>query len=65
MLGGISGDQSKLAALKRLIERDGLRADASLFWHGSAGSGAPTVPSSIERVFETIPAQLERDFDWD
>jgi Domain of unknown function (DUF4279) len=65
MLDGLSVDQSKLSALQGLMHRDGLQADASLFWHGSAGASMPTVPSSIERVFEAIPARLERDFDCD
>jgi hypothetical protein len=65
MLNGFCEDQAKFAALQRLMDRDGLQADASLFWHGSAGASLPTVPSSLAHVFEAIPAPLHCDFDTD
>jgi Domain of unknown function (DUF4279) len=55
----------RLAAFRQLMERDGLKADASLFWHGSAGAQEPEIPHDIEQVFDAIPAHLERDFDRD
>ncbi len=65
MLDGFCEDQAKLTALRRLMDRGGPQADASLFWHGSAGTSLPIVPSSLAHVFEAIPAPLHCDFDTD
>ena len=65
VLDGLSQDQPKLAALRQLMDRDRLQADASLFWHGNAGASFPTVPSGLAHVFEAIPAPLHCDFDTD
>ena len=60
----LDGPQT-LTALRHLMQEKGLKASASLFWHGRAGAREPTIPPDIESAFDAVPAPLERDFDID
>ena len=62
---GSSEDLRQVTELRELMDRDGLEASASLFWHGGPGAQEPAIPQSVERTIEAIPAQFERDFDKD
>lgn len=52
-------------AVRRVMQRDGIEADVSCFWHGQPGAEPPSIPADIAAVFAELPAQIELDFDTD
>ena len=58
-------DPGRKGRVERLMLQDGLEADVSCFWHGSAGAIYPTVPDFAVEFFAQLPARLETDFDTD
>jgi hypothetical protein len=54
-----------IAALRQLLEQDGLEADVSCFWHGRAGAEKPLVARFAADAFARLGASLETDFDTD
>ena len=59
------GRDDHIAALRDLMARDGLEADVSCFWYGSAGARSPQIPAFARDVFARLPATIETDFDTD
>jgi Domain of unknown function (DUF4279) len=59
------GREARLLYLRDLMNRDGLEADASCFWHGKRGARAPEIPAEVTATFSRLPATLEIDFDTD
>jgi hypothetical protein len=60
-----AGRPDHISALRELMERDGVEADVSCFWHGRAGAKAPVVPGFARDVFGRLGARIETDFDTD
>jgi len=58
-------DPRPFAELADLIKRQKLEAHVTLFWHGRPGAIKPQVPPVVASFFETLPADLEIDFDAD
>ena len=54
-----------IAALRDLMARDGVEADVSCFWHGSAGAHSPEIPAFAHEIFARLGATIETDFDTD
>jgi Domain of unknown function (DUF4279) len=51
--------------LKRLLERNSLRAVMTFFWAGPAGAKPPSIPNQVVETLKSIPVDIERDFDTD
>jgi hypothetical protein len=60
-----SGEGTRLDQLRALMKKHGIKADASLFWHGSAGEQPPSIPRQALRTLRALPAEIETDFDTD
>ncbi len=60
-----AGQANHITALRDLMARDGLKADVSCFWHGSAGAHSPEIPAFARDVFARLGATIETDFDTD
>ncbi|MBV9815352.1 MAG: DUF4279 domain-containing protein [Alphaproteobacteria bacterium] len=58
-------DKKRLSQLREVMARDGLKADASLFWHGQPGETPPSVPPQALERLHALPAKVETDFDTD
>jgi len=59
------GRADHIAALRDLMAREGVEADVSCFWHGSARARAPEIPAFARDVFARLGATIETDFDTD
>jgi hypothetical protein len=59
------GDISRIAELREIIKRQGLKAHVSCFWHGKPGARKPTIPPIVREIFNLLPAELETDFERD
>src|SRR5437773_2508378 len=57
------GEEERLAQLREMMARDGVKADVSCFWHGEAGEQAPSMRSSAIKMLRDLPAEIETDFD--
>lgn len=53
----------RLAEVKRLIAKRGLKAHVTLFWHGRHKAKKPTIPPIIPEFFKILPADVELDFE--
>jgi Domain of unknown function (DUF4279) len=66
LLSGWTLDQkTRLRQLQELMIKDGLKADASLFWHGEPGETPPFIPARALQTLHALPASVETDFDTD
>jgi hypothetical protein len=59
------GRADHIAALRDLMARDGVEADVSCFWYGSAGALSPEIPAFARDIFTRLGATIETDFDTD
>jgi hypothetical protein len=52
-------------ALRDLIKKTSSRAVLTIFWNGPDGAKKPSVPDFVRESLQTIPVEIESDFDTD
>jgi hypothetical protein len=56
-------EEDRLAQLREMMARDGVKADVSCFWHGEAGEKVPSIRGHAIKTLRDLPAEIETDFD--
>jgi hypothetical protein len=59
------GSSRLIEPLRELMQRDGLEADVTCFWHGEHGARPPEIREEVRAAFAKIGATIETDFQTD
>jgi hypothetical protein len=51
--------------LRELIKRTSSHAVLTMFWNGPPGAKKPSVPEELRKSLQSIPVEIETDFDTD
>ncbi len=62
LLYPVSGDNSRTAKLRDILERTRSRAHVTCFWRGDPGEPAPEVPDCVKSTIHPLATAIETDF---
>ena len=57
------GEEDRLAKIREMMARDGIKADVSCFWHGEKRETAPSIRGRAIKMLRDLPAEIETDFE--
>jgi hypothetical protein len=62
LLSPRTGDTSRVAKLRAILERTHSRAHVTCFWRGDPGETAPRIPAPFKSAIQPLAAEIEPDF---